>query len=118
VNINITQSESLIDKGKAQVIEAIAEEKAATFTVKLASQQNKEFSNQNKVMRLPQEMSSIEELFRTINSHTLKLVESEIKFWKKERIIPFRIGIMSMPARVMSSSQAKAAMRARRNFRL
>ncbi len=83
ININITQRESLIDNGKAQVIEAIAEEKATTFTIKLASQQNKEFSSQNKVMRLPQEMSSIEELFCTINSHTLKLVESEIEFWKK-----------------------------------
>jgi len=67
------------------MIEAISSEQSTTFQLKILSdyyewvktQTNDKFSLKN----LEEEMSSIYNLFNTINQHTQKLIEEEIEFW-------------------------------------
>ena len=83
VNINEKEKQVVWDKSKSQVIEAIAPNEAANFQLKLNCMQY-EFS-MSKVHALPFSMSSIQELFKVINKHTITLLEGEISYWN-ERI--------------------------------
>jgi len=85
VNINIRSNNDYWDESKSQMIEAISSEQSTTFQLKILSdyyewvktQTNDKFSLKN----LEEEMSSIYNLFNTINQHTQKLIEEEIEFW-------------------------------------
>ena len=81
INLNIREKKSLIDNSKSQLIEAIAEEKKSTFTIKLASEYATHCARFGKVKSLPANISTIENLFATINSHTQRLIEEEIEYW-------------------------------------
>ena len=81
INLNITEKDSLIDIGKKQLIEAIAEEKESILTIKLASEYAGHCADRGKVKNLPKNIDTIENLFDTINSHTKRLIEEEIEYW-------------------------------------
>lgn len=84
MGLNITQNNDLtwqektdgrpIYDRKPQIVEAIREEETSSFTLKIDSRIN------NSPLRRPCLMS-ITELFKTINSHTLKLLKNEKNFW-------------------------------------
>ncbi len=81
VNINERDRESFWDTSKPQLIEAIGPEDEATFHLKL----NTRLYNwgQSKVHKMPDQMSSVEKIFETINGHTKKLIIEEITYWKE-----------------------------------
>ncbi len=81
VNLNIREKESLIDTTKSQLIEAIAEEKKSTLSIKLASKYARHCAGTGKVKSLPKSIDTIENLFDTINRHTQRLIEEEIEYW-------------------------------------
>lgn len=85
VNLNIRENDNLKDSSKKQLVEAIDQEMKTTLSLKICLNHN-QFSNTHdpthRIKRLPQEMSSIQNLFRTINSHTGKLLKDEIDFWE------------------------------------
>jgi CRISPR type III-A-associated RAMP protein Csm5 len=81
INLNITEKDSLMDKSKPQLVEAIGQESESEFQLKIAKQyfdfvkpKYRELGN------LP--VDNINDLFSLINAHTRKLVEEEIKFWE------------------------------------
>lgn len=82
VNINIRKGDNLQDDSKPQLIEAISKGVSSSFQMKIADDYYKwaktKFSDLGK---LPDEMKSISNLFKLINSHTEKLVQSDIDFW-------------------------------------
>lgn len=82
INLNITERNDLIDKKKSQIVEAIADGKTATFSIKIETDKNKLCSIESNTKRLPEAIDNINKLFSLINSHTLKLVESEISYWQ------------------------------------
>lgn len=81
VNLNIKETESLIDTTKSQLIEAIAKEKKSTLSIKLASKYARHCAGTGKVKSLPKSIDTIENLFDTINRHTQRLIEEEIEYW-------------------------------------
>lgn len=81
VNINERERHSFWDTSKPQLIEAISPEDDSEFQLKLnISEYN--FSR-GKVNQLPSCMSSEAELFRTINTHTQKLLCEELEYWEE-----------------------------------
>ena len=95
IHLNITNKNSLLDDSKSQIVETIDQEKTSFFRLNINlkkyrfAKENWEqpvsFSR-NRVINspnvLPECLQSIENLFQTINAHTLKLVEDEIKIWE------------------------------------
>ena len=83
VNLNIRKQEELADDSKKQLVEAIGAEEEATTTIKLETERNKIFSLKNRdISKFPSQMDSIENLFETINKHTLKLLNEEVEIWE------------------------------------
>ncbi len=94
INLNITSKNTLIDKDKSQIVETIDQEKTSIFRLNInlknyhfakenweqvvSYSKNKELNSPNE---LPECLQSIENLFQTINAHTLKLVNDEINIW-------------------------------------
>ena len=81
VNLNEREKQSFWDDSKSQLIEAIEPEDEASFRLKL----NKSGYDLSKkcVQQLPDCMCTVQSLFETINTHTRKLLESEIDYWKE-----------------------------------
>ena len=83
VNVNERKKQGFWDESKSQLIEAISPEDEAEFQLKLNCA-GYNFSR-NKVNPLPDCMSSIPKLFKTINAHTQKLLQDEIEYWKERK---------------------------------
>lgn len=82
VNINIRKGNSLEDSSKPQLIEALNNGVSSTFQMKIANEYyNWVKANFPKSGNLPSEINSLPYLFMLINSHTQKLVKSELEFW-------------------------------------
>ena len=84
VNINIKKGDDLQDNSKPQLIEAINNGVASTFQMKIAN----DYYNWVKtkfptVGNLVAEINSLPNLFMMINTHTEKLVNSELEFWRE-----------------------------------
>jgi CRISPR type III-A-associated RAMP protein Csm5 len=80
VNLNIRQSDDLMDSSKPQLVEAIGQEAESEFQLKI-SKSYYDFvqSRFRQIGKLP--VNSVSDLFRLINEHTRKLVEDEIEIW-------------------------------------
>jgi CRISPR type III-A-associated RAMP protein Csm5 len=83
VNLNYrNKHDDLMDKSKSQLIEAIGQEAESEFQLKIAKEYYNFVQPQvPQIGRLP--VNSVYDLFRLINEHTRKLVESEIEIWNK-----------------------------------
>ncbi len=81
VNINERERQSFWDTSKPQLIEAVSPEDVSEFQLKL-NIPGYNFSR-GKVNQLPLCMSSEAELFRTINTHTQKLLCEELEYWEE-----------------------------------
>ena len=79
VNINERTSQSYWDKSKAQLIEALASENESHFYMKIDLSQYEKA--RRAVHPMPNCMQSIPNLFKTINDHTGKLIDTEISYW-------------------------------------
>ena len=89
VSLNQRKSyDYLIDKKRAQPVEAIGAEETSSFSLAIDKKKFDEvFAQRNdkdlKGMKsLPAEISTITGLFKVINDHTGRLVESEISYWR------------------------------------
>ncbi len=81
VNLNERGNKSYWDESKPQLVEVLTDGDTATFDLKLCmgnTAVTRLFAN-----RIPACMNDIETLFKTINAHTLSLLESEIEYWKE-----------------------------------
>lgn len=84
VNINIRNGNDLQDNSKPQLIEALNKGLKSSFQMKIAEEYYKWAKERfNTLGNLPDEMKSISNLFKLINSHTVELVQSEIDFWNE-----------------------------------
>lgn len=92
VFINQTKnSDNLIDKKRAQPVEVIGAEETSSFSLAIDKKKFDDVfaqrnDNKNKDLKgmkfLPTEISTITGLFKVINDHTRRLVESEISYWR------------------------------------
>ncbi|MCQ2275716.1 MAG: type III-A CRISPR-associated RAMP protein Csm5 [Bacteroidales bacterium] len=88
VNINEREKKGFWDTSKSQLIEALGPEDESEFQMKLASDyygfaKKKWPQNaRNSIGILPEEMQTLQSLFKIINEHTSQLVESEIRYWE------------------------------------
>ena len=90
VSLNQRKSyDYLIDKKRAQPVEAIGAEETSSFSLAIDKKKFDEvFAKRNEedklkgMKSLPAEISTITGLFKVINDHTRRLVESEISYWK------------------------------------
>lgn len=93
-SINIRETEGLLATNLGQAIECI-DLYTTTFSIKLSKSYNekavqegmKKKENENEkdptpIKPLPQEVSDIGNLFKTINAHTLRLINEDIDFWE------------------------------------
>lgn len=80
INLNIRERDSLIDKSKPQAIEAIKYGKKTELEIRLKKDIIKN-DREGFIHKLPECMNSLENLFITINNHTKKLLEEELKYW-------------------------------------
>ena len=81
VNINERNHQSYWDESKHQLIEILTPEDEATFDLNICMDHYDLASNH--VGHLPDCMKSLPSLFKSINQHTSKLLESEIAHWEK-----------------------------------
>lgn len=77
VNINERERQSFWDESKPQVIEALPPEDTSTFSLRI-----KKSTDRN--IRIPECMKDINQLFDTINTHTLRLLNEEIEYWSEK----------------------------------
>ncbi len=84
INLNITSSDSLIDKKKSQLVEAIRPNVDSFLQIKVNKEQYEWVSSHqnSNVGTLYEGMSSLPKLFKLINQYTKKLVNEEIEYWK------------------------------------
>lgn len=92
VFINQTKnSDNLIDKKRAQPVEVIGAEETSSFSLAIDKKKFDDVfaqrnDNKNKDLKgmkfLPTEISTITGLFKVINDHTRRLVESEFSYWR------------------------------------
>jgi len=83
VNINERERHSFWDTSKPQLIEAISPDDKTEFQLRL-NIDGYNFS-QKAVKELPMCMSSIPELFKTINAHSVKLLKEELDYWEERK---------------------------------
>ena len=82
VNLNIRQSDDLIDKSKSQVVEAIGVQFESELNLKISTTHyNFAKENNRQIGDLP--ILTIGDLFRLINEHAKILVEDEIRNWSE-----------------------------------
>lgn len=82
-NINERKSKGFWDVTKKQMVEVLCPEDETDFCLRLNTRQYDCCrSSPGVVHTLPECMSSLNLLFRTINEHTLKLVNEEIDYWR------------------------------------
>jgi CRISPR type III-A-associated RAMP protein Csm5 len=85
LSLNYRKSKTVRDEKLLQLTEAIDSDFEATFRLKLDLdlwQKNIEFNEISK--KIPEEMKSLTSLFKALNKFTAGLLESEIKFWKRD----------------------------------
>lgn len=84
VNINERTSKGFWDVSKSQLIEALCPEYITRFEMKLNIEgYNKSKERCSTLGDLPMIMSSYENLFETINEHTISLLDLEIDYWRE-----------------------------------
>lgn len=82
-NINERQRNGFWDTTKKQLVETLCPEDFSSFTIKINGvQYNKAKAKMLNMPKMPDCMSSLPDLFKTINSHTENLVRSEISYWQ------------------------------------
>jgi CRISPR type III-A-associated RAMP protein Csm5 len=81
INLNIRQSDDLMDSSKPQLVEAIGQESESEFQIKVATEYY-DFvrPKYSELEQLP--IRNINDLFSLINANTRKLVEEEIEEWR------------------------------------
>lgn len=92
ISLNETQRPSLIDKKSMQAVEAIGPEETSSFSLAIDKQKYETvFAERGKnkkelgdMKTLPEELATIPSLFKVINDHTKRLVESDINYWKNK----------------------------------
>ena len=91
INLNIRFSkDNLVDNSKSQLTEAIATESVSEFNLiidKAKSDFATAYKSTVRISEIPDEISSVSNLFKMINAHTISLIEGEISYWtnvKKE----------------------------------
>ena len=82
VNINERERHSYWDESKPQLIEILVPEDEATFDLKINKSQY-ELAKDSLGVQMPECMISVENLFNTINHHTLQLLKSEVTYWEE-----------------------------------
>lgn len=93
-SLNIQATRRLLDNKLEQLTECVEPGNETTFTIKLSTNRNRtavqEVKRNNSywednvpipIKSLPAEVSDIENLFKTINTHTLRLINVDIDFW-------------------------------------
>lgn len=85
VNINERRTQDYYDQSKPQLVEVLVDEDESTFDMKLDLPKYEHCKYY--VGALPDGMSSLPELFRTINNYTKKLLGSEIEYWKEREMM-------------------------------
>lgn len=91
-SLNIQETKQLLDNTLEQLTECVEPGNETTFTIKLLTNRNRmavqevkrneSYWKDNMPMKsLPAEVSDIENLFKTINAHTLRLINEDIDFW-------------------------------------
>lgn len=84
VNVNERTSRGFWDVSKPQLIEALCPEDETEFEMKLNIEgYNKSREGCFTIGRLPNIMSSYGSLFEAINTHTIRLLDFELKYWKE-----------------------------------
>ncbi|MBO5132224.1 MAG: type III-A CRISPR-associated RAMP protein Csm5 [Paludibacteraceae bacterium] len=84
VNINERTSRGFWDVSKSQLIEALCPKDETEFEMKLNIEgYNKSKERCSTIGDLPMIMSSYENLFETINEHTISLLDFEIDYWRE-----------------------------------
>lgn len=84
VNVNERTSRGFWDVSKPQLIEALCPEDETEFEMKLNIEgYNKSREECSTIGRLPNIMSSYGSLFEAINTHTISLLDFELKYWKE-----------------------------------
>lgn len=84
VNVNERTSRGFWDVSKPQLIEALCPEDETEFEMKLNIEgYNKSREECSTIGDLPMIMSSYENLFETINEHTISLLDFEIDYWRE-----------------------------------
>jgi CRISPR type III-A-associated RAMP protein Csm5 len=84
VNVNERTSRGFWDVSKPQLIEALCPEDETEFEMKLNIEgYNKSREGCSTIGRLPNIMSSYGSLFEAINTHTIRLLDFELKYWKE-----------------------------------
>lgn len=81
VNINERERGDFWDTSKGQLIEVIGPEVESSFELRI-KKINYELAKRM-VTTMPECLQSIPSLFKTINTHTIALLESEIEYWKE-----------------------------------
>lgn len=92
ISLNETHKPSLIDKSKIQAVEAIGADETSSFSLAIDKQKYENvYANRERDSRelgdmkhLPDELSTIASLFKVINDHTKKLVETDIAYWESK----------------------------------
>ena len=74
MGLNITQQNDLQTNKKPQIVEAIRGGEESELRFKITDTED----------RMPNEIRTIKSLFKLINDHTRKLLQTEIEFWKKQ----------------------------------
>lgn len=86
INLNIRENtKDLIDKGKAQLVEAINIGQSTNFMMKVDKtaydNARNHWSGSKPLGTMPETMKDIASLFVLINAHSTKLVNDEINYW-------------------------------------
>ena len=79
VNINERRTSSFWDTTKPQLVETLIPKDTSTCTIEF--DYNKYKFASDAVHKLPENMSSLNTIFTTINKHTERLLSEEIKYW-------------------------------------
>lgn len=89
INLNERRAKGYKDESKKQLIEALSKDDESSFELHFNSEAYTLAEKNGQTKSLPTCMSSgkdfsITKLFRTINSHTQMLIESEIEHWEEK----------------------------------
>ncbi len=76
VNLNERETQSFWDVSKPQLVEALCPGDESVFELRIKQPADRDIV-------IPDVMRNVDVLFRTINAHTLKLLEEEIAYWQE-----------------------------------
>lgn len=115
VNINERTSRGFWDVSKSQLIEALCPKDETEFEMKLNIEgYNKSKERCSTIGDLPMIMSSYENLFETINEHTISLLDFEIDYWRErsdmddsDKVESYLVKIESIKKKVLKCCRGK-----------